>query len=110
MDGTQIARSKAYSINIMELYIYMKKFNYFLVLVLIALSSVSFAAPRGAIQTKAVTPNTLSQFTTNSISNGLPTVAKGTYSYLAPFNFGDTSTISSVDRKSTRLNSSHLGI
>ena len=96
MDGTQIARSKAYSINIMELYIYMKKFNYFLVLVLIALSSVSFAAPRGAIQTKAVTPNTLSQFTTNSISNGLPTVAKGTYSYLAPFNFGDTSTISSV--------------
>jgi hypothetical protein len=74
----------------------MKKFNYFWVLVLMALSSVSFAAPRGAIQTKAVTPNTLSQFTTNSISNGLPTVAKGTYSYLAPFNFGDTSTISSV--------------
>src|ERR1035437_1817871 len=74
----------------------MKKLNYFLVLVLIALTSLSFAAPRGAIQTKAVTPNTLSQFTTNSISNGLTTIAKGTYSYLAPFNFGDASTISSV--------------
>jgi hypothetical protein len=74
----------------------MKKFNYILILVLLALTSASIAAPRGAIQTKAVTPNTLSQFTTNSISNGLTTIAKGTYSYLAPFNFGDTSTISSV--------------
>ena len=74
----------------------MKKFSYYLILVVITLSSISFAVPRGAIQTKAVTPNTLSQFTTNSISNGLTTIAKGTYSYLAPFNFGDTSTISSV--------------
>ena len=51
----------------------MKKFSYFLVLVLLALTSASFAAPRGAIQTKAVTPNTLSQFTTNSISIALTT-------------------------------------
>jgi hypothetical protein len=74
----------------------MKKFNYILILVLLALTTASIAAPRGVIQTKAVTPNTLTQFTTNSISNGLTTIAKGTYSYLAPFNFGDTSTISSV--------------
>jgi hypothetical protein len=74
----------------------MKKFNYILILVLFALTSASIAAPRGVIQTKAVTPNTLTQYTTNSISNGLTTIAKGTYSYLAPFNFGDTSTISSV--------------
>src|ERR1035437_5456975 len=87
--------------------IYLKKFSYFLVLVLLALTSVSFAAPRGVIQTKATTPNTLSQFTTNSISTGLSTIPKGTYSYLAPYNVGDTSTI---DRKSTRLNSSHANI
>ena len=74
----------------------MKKFNYILVLVLFALSSASFAAPRGVIQTKATTPNTLSQFTTNSISTGLSTIPKGTYSYLAPYNVGDTSTITSV--------------
>src|ERR1017187_6356114 len=81
---------------LMVLYIYMKKFNYILIFVLLALTSASIGAPRGVIQTKAVTPNMLSQFTTNSISNGLSTIAKGTYSYLAPFNFGDTSIISSV--------------
>ncbi len=67
-----------------------------MMLVLFALTSVSFAAPRGKILTKAVTPGSLSQFTTNSISPGLTSVAKGTYSYLAPSNFGDTSTITSV--------------
>ena len=74
----------------------MNKNCYFLLLVLLALTSVNIAGPRGKILTKAVTPNTLSQFTTNSISGGLTSVAKGTYSYLAPSNFGDTSTISSV--------------
>jgi hypothetical protein len=74
----------------------MNKLYIILILVLIALTSVNYAAPRGKILTKAVTPNTLTQFTTNSISTGLTTIPKGTYSYLAPLNVGDTSTISSV--------------
>jgi hypothetical protein len=74
----------------------MNKISYIILVVLMALTTVSFAGPRGKILTKAVTPNTLSQFTTNSISNGLSTVAKGTYSYLAPSNIGDTSLITNV--------------
>ena len=74
----------------------MNKFCYFLIIVLIALTSINFAGPKGKILTKAVTPNTLSQFTTNSISTGLTTIPKGTYCYLAPLNYGDTSAIQSV--------------